>query len=228
MNLESKWVFGLGISLLLSSCTAFRGPVPNDPLFAPVYPSTLPVQKNSSGAIYNPTTAQFLLEDFKAKNVGDILMVKLVESTKAKKNANTSLKKDDEIITPEPNLGIGSITNSITRGLTQSITPQRQFDGESDSKQSNQLNGNITVTVMQVLPNGYLSVRGEKWITINQGREYIRLTGLVRPQDIDAQNLVLSNRLGNARIEYSGTGALAASNRQGWLSQFFSSSFWPL
>ncbi|PIP79414.1 MAG: flagellar basal body L-ring protein FlgH [Gammaproteobacteria bacterium CG22_combo_CG10-13_8_21_14_all_40_8] len=218
------------MAILLSSCTAIRGPIPNDPMFAPVYPTQAPVPQSTPGAIYNPATAKFLFEDFKAKRVGDMLMVKLVESTNAKKNADTSLKKDDSVSIPDPTLfGIaGGAAGLLNNRLNQSYEPQRQFDGQSDTKQSNQLTGDITVTVMQVLPNGYLSVRGEKWITLNQGREYIRLTGLVRPQDITADNQLLSNRLGNARIEYSGTGALAAVNQQGWLSRFFSSSWWPL
>ncbi len=221
----SAIIVSVVLSVMLSSCTTLRGPIPNDPMFAPVYPTQLPAAVPSPGAIYNPSTAQFLLEDNKAKRVGDILMVQLVESTNATKKADTSLTKDDEINIPEPSL-FGNLSN-ITRGLGQDITPEREFTGEADSNQSNQLSGNITVTVMQVLPNGYMSIRGEKWITLNQGREYIRLSGIVRPQDITSDNQVASNRLGNARIEYSGTGALAATNSQGWLSRFFSSGLWP-
>ena len=212
-KLLSSVIVSIVLSVMLSSCTTLRGPIPNDPMFAPIYPTQPPIVNSSPGAIYNPSTAQFLLEDIKAKRVGDILMVNLVESTNATKKADTSLTKDDEITIPEPSL-FGNLS-SITRGLGQNITPEREFTGEADSNQSNQLSGNITVTVMQVLPNGYLSIRGEKWIMLNQGREYIRLSGIVRPQDITSDNQVLSNRLGNARIEYSGTGALASTNRQG-------------
>ena len=82
--------------------------------------------------------------------------------------------------------------------------------------------------VTNVLPNGYLVVRGDKWVTINTGQEFVRVTGIVRPEDIDPDNSVDSTRVGNARISYSGTGQLAEANRQGWLSRFFSSSWWPL
>jgi flagellar L-ring protein precursor FlgH len=102
------------------------------------------------------------------------------------------------------------------------------FDGEGDSAQSNKLDGTITVSVAQVLPNGYLVVQGEKWIGINQGDEFMRLRGIVRPVDIRADNTVLSTQVGNAQIAYGGTGVLADTNRQGWLTRFFSTIVWPL
>ena len=78
-----------------------------------------------------------------------------------------------------------------------------------------------------MLPNGLLVVRGEKWMRLNQGDEYIRLTGLARPEDVLADNTVSSTKLADARISYSGTGALANSNRQGWASRFFNGPLWP-
>ena len=92
---------------------------------------------------------------------------------------------------------------------------------------SNSLNGNITVTVHQVLPNGVLIVRGEKWLTLNQGDEYIQVSGMVRPQDIGPDNTVESTKLADARISYSGTGAVHDTNVMGWLSRFFVSALMP-
>ena len=112
--------------------------------------------------------------------------------------------------------------------LENDIESQSAFDGEGDSAQSNTLDGDITVSVVGVLPNGNLVVQGEKWITINQGDEYIRLQGIVRPVDISTDNTVLSTKVGNAQIAYGGTGVLADTNRQGWLTRFFSTVIWPL
>ena len=80
---------------------------------------------------------------------------------------------------------------------------------------------------MQVLNNGSLVIRGEKWISINNGDEFIRVTGLVRSQDIKPDNTVDSTRMANARIQYSGTGTFADAQKVGWLSQFFMSDWWP-
>jgi flagellar L-ring protein precursor FlgH len=212
----------------LLGCVVQQVPQPNDPFFAPSYPVPPEPLQASKGAIYNVASVNFLLEDQKARRVGDILLVQLSESTKASKNADTNLKKDETISIANPTI-LGTSPSALNGNLSfeTNIAPARQFQGASDSKQSNNLDGDITVTVVQVYPNGYMLVRGEKWITLNQGREYIRLTGIVRPDDITAQNTVTSNRIGNAQIEYSGTGALAASNSQGWLGRFFSGSIWP-
>jgi flagellar L-ring protein precursor FlgH len=101
------------------------------------------------------------------------------------------------------------------------------FAGEGTSDMSNSLSGSITVSVHEVLPNGVLLVRGEKWLTLNQGDEYIRLSGLVRPQDIGADNTLSSNKLADARIAYSGTGSVTDTNVMGWVSKFFISALMP-
>ncbi|HKK03898.1 MAG TPA: flagellar basal body L-ring protein FlgH, partial [Gammaproteobacteria bacterium] len=101
------------------------------------------------------------------------------------------------------------------------------FDGEGDAAQSNQLEGSITVTVSEVLPNGNLVIQGEKWVKINQGQEYIRLRGIVRPVDIGPDNTVLSTQVADAQLAYGGTGVVAQSNSPGWLTRFFNSPLWP-
>ena len=103
----------------------------------------------------------------------------------------------------------------------------QSFDGEGDSSQRNQLDGSVSVVVVDVMPNGYLIVEGEKWIGINQGEEFIKVSGIVRPQDVRYDNSVLSTQLANANIAYRGKGALADSNTQGWLARFFNSPIWP-
>jgi len=84
------------------------------------------------------------------------------------------------------------------------------------------------VTVTEVMPNGLLRVRGEKWLQLNRGQEYIRLSGIVRQEDLAPDNTVPSTKLADARIGYSGTGELAQSNNMGWLGKFFNSGVWPL
>ncbi len=224
----NKKFITLTLLIALQGCVVQQVAQPGDPFFAPSYPVIEQPASASPGAIYNVASADFLFEDQKAKRIGDILLVNLTEATKASKNADTNAKKDDSISIANPTL-LGSLPSALNGNLTfeTSIAPKRQFQGQADSKQSNNLSGDITVTVVQVYPNGYLLIRGEKWITLNQGREYIRLTGIVRPADITANNTITSDRIGNARIEYSGTGALADSNTQGWLSRFFSGSVWP-
>ena len=105
---------------------------------------------------------------------------------------------------------------------------ERDFQGAAEADQSNSLAGSITVTVTEVLPNGVLRIRGEKWLSLTNGDEYIRLTGLVRPQDIQPDNTVASNRIADARFAYGGTGDFDQANQMGWLARFFNSEWWPL
>ena len=103
----------------------------------------------------------------------------------------------------------------------------RAFDGKGDSRQSNQLTGSITVTVVERLPNGNLVVSGEKNLELGQGSERVRLSGLVRPEDINRYNQVSSQSIADARISYAGKGVLNDSNSAGWLTRFFTSPWFP-
>ena len=82
--------------------------------------------------------------------------------------------------------------------------------------------------MVDVLPSGNLVVRGEKIIGLNQGSEFIRISGLVRPQDVSTDNIIVSTKLANSRIFYGGGGTIAESNTKGWLSRFFDSPVFPL
>ena len=138
------------------------------------------------------------------------------------KKADTKYGKNSSVGFATPSLGGKTIDE-----LAASVDAQRGFDGSASSSQGNKLEGAITVTVHEVLPNGVLRISGEKWIRLNQGDEFIRLTGIVRVDDVSRNNQVSSARIGDARITYSGRGTLADSNAAGWLSQFFNSPWMP-
>ena len=218
-------VFGLFV-LMASGCSTIRGPQADDPYFAPATaPEPEPDFANAGGIAY----ARFgnsLFSDAQARHVGDILTVNLIESTSASKTADTEITKESGL-TMNEGLLLGKVPGDGDYNLESQIDQSREFNGESDSQQTNFLNGKISVTVTKVYPNGLLAIRGEKWMRLNRGDEYIRISGLVRWQDISPQNTIASTRIANARISYSGTGELAASNRMGWASRFFSSVLWP-
>jgi len=112
--------------------------------------------------------------------------------------------------------------------LTAKLGSSNSFDGSGDSALSNTLTGQVTVTVAQRLGNGNLLVRGQKWIGINQGREFVRIQGIVRPIDILPDNTIPSAKVADARIAYGGQGALADASTPGLLSRFFNSVLNPL
>jgi len=196
----------------------------------PMYTATLPVepaaQPQATGSIYADQQSMELFADPRAHRIGDILTITLVESTQASKKAATSTnKKNGNTISSPTLLGQGLKIGGKSADI--SLSSNNAFAGDGTSSQSNQLTGEITVTVAQRLSNGALVVRGEKWLTINQGEELVRISGIVRPQDIGNDNVVASSRVADARIEYVGKGTLADANTRGWLSRFFDSKWMP-
>lgn len=223
--------------LVLTACNTH---MLRDPEYAASYPAaddSPQLAQAASGAIYQRGHEMALFEDIKARRVGDILTVRLAESNTAKKKADTNVTRDQSstidnptILGASPQFALpGVLPLSATQGntLETSLGSNHQFEGTADSSLSNSLNGDITVTVADVLPNGNLLVRGEKRLNINQGNEYIKLSGIVRPIDIAADNSVSSTKVADASIVYNGDGATAESNRMGWLSRFFASALFP-
>ena len=112
-------------------------------------------------------------------------------------------------------------------GLLNEMKSENDFSGTANSDQSNSLQGSISVTVVDVFPNGTLVVRGEKWLSLNQGDEFVRISGLIRPEDLNADNTIESTKVANARISYGGRGALANANSVGWFTRVFINPLFP-
>jgi flagellar L-ring protein FlgH len=219
-----KLSFIIFVLPLLEACTPIP---PRDPAFAPVAPADLRPPAQSSGAIYQPGYDMRLFEDNKAMRVGDILTIKLEELTQAKKADNLSAKKDIDVLVSAPTIA-GFAMSSITGNDPKTeLAAKRDFGGDGKANQSNSLIGDISVTVTELLPNGNLKVRGEKRVTLNQGDEYIRLSGIVRPVDIDADNTISSDKVADATIMYTGDGAMADASKMGWLSRVIFSPWFP-
>lgn len=226
MRLLQPVVFSLLLTMVVGCNTTGSKPIADDPYYAPIVPAAKGQKIVATGSLFNVANPNSLYADVKARNVGDIIEVILSEKTQAKKKAASGSKKDNKFnLSPVTALGknVSINGNPLELGLAQSS----EFSGEADADQSNSLTGSISVSVIQVLANGNLIVRGEKWITINNGDEFIRLTGLVRPQDVSADNQIQSIRVANARIQYSGTGSFSDSQKMGWLARFFNSTWWP-
>ncbi|KZX55674.1 flagellar basal body L-ring protein [Vibrio sp. HI00D65] len=219
--LLKSWVVAM---VLLAGCAGrdeFTPPEPNTAEYAPpVLDYTLPDAQ--SGSLYRHQYTMTLFQDRRAYRIGDILTVHLSEETSSSKKAGTQFGKSSNINFAVPTFGSQTIDD-----LGVSVDGSRNFDGNASSSQGNKLKGAITVTVHEVLPNGVLRISGEKWLRLNQGDEFIRLTGIVRVDDISRSNQVSSQRIADARITYAGRGALADSNAAGWLTQFFNSPWIP-
>lgn len=214
-----------------SGCVVYNAPL-KDPTYTPPQPPApvqVPAQTQAmSGSIYNSTNGRFLFEDYRARRIGDIMTVLLEESTAASKSVSTSTAKGSGISMSVPTIMGRTPTIGGKPMLDNSASGDVNFSGTGDTSQSNSLSGSLTVHVVQVLPNGNLQVRGEKLLSLNQGSEVIRISGIVRPRDVTANNTVYSHQIAAAEITYKGKGLLADSNDAGWLTRMFHSSKWPL
>ncbi len=212
----------------LASCASYeKEAFPDDPAFAPLPPEPLAKPVLNTGSLFAQATSNGLYSDNKARREGDIITVVLRENTQASKKAKTEYGKDSSN-SVDPMIGLAGRNVSVGGNTLQlGMKSTSDFKGDAKADQSNSLVGNISVNVLRVMANGNLVIRGEKWLTLNTGKEYIRLTGVIRAEDVDSQNMVESNKIANARIEYSGTGATHGGQGPGWLSRFFSSPVWP-
>jgi len=218
-----------GSLAILAGCAGIEADSPPEYVkIEPIeYPEVAISTAPSTGSLFAPNRGMFLFEDVRAHQIGDIVSVILSESTSATKSADTELSKDNSISVVDPTILGAPVTINGRYNLGSELSSSSSFGGEASSNQSNQLSGSIAVQVSRVLPNGNLEIQGEKWIKINQGDEYIRLRGIVRPQDLSPTNTVPSTLVADARISYGGTGALNQSNTPGWLTRFFMSPLMP-
>jgi len=218
-----KRVAGLILAVALAGCQAKEEMIkPDDPFYAPVQPSHIAPPPATNGSLYQQNYSMALYGDRKAYRVGDVITILLTETTSSKKSTNASLSKSNEVTIANP-----TIFGQQPVDLATSIENDTSFSGKGATGQSNSLEGSITVTVHQIYPNGLMLVKGEKWLNLTNGSEVIRVSGLLRPEDVSPENTAMSTKMADARLTYSGTGDLADTTRQGWLTRFFNSSWWP-
>lgn len=201
------------------------------PAYSPIEPIEYPDAEEgiTPGSLYSEQRGLSLFADTRARSIGDIVSVMLIESTSAGKSADTAVSKGSDVGVEAPVL-YGQPFNfggNDAYDLSQSLSSEYGFNGEGSTNQSNSLTGAIAVQVSKVLPNGNLVVQGEKWIKLNQGDEFIQLRGIIRPEDISPTNAVPSTLVADARISYGGTGIIDDANTAGWATRFFTSPLNP-
>ena len=219
----SSSVLALGLCLGLSACSTYVEDTASA-AFEPVFPTVELASDNTdkSGAIYQQGQSGLFSADRRARKVGDILTVDFNEVFAATKAQSAASSKSDsfELGLPVglPNLLTGGLANGVGDNSLTSSTEQ-SFSGSGNAAQSNSLTGRLSVTVVRIFENGNMGILGQKELTLNNGKEYIRVSGIVRPEDISAGNTVPSNRLADAQISYTGAGTVADSSKPGWLSR---------
>jgi flagellar L-ring protein precursor FlgH len=212
-NLTLKGIV-LASCLLFNACAFTPATVVKQPMTAK--PTAVTPVKSNNGAIFNVAAYHPLFEDRRPRYVGDTVTINIIESTNTTKNSENNGSKD------------GKAANSITSLFGHNV-PAASFAGSSsnsvkekeDAKSSNVFNGSITVTVIDVLPNGNLSVSGEKQISFDRGTEFVRFSGVVSPDSITVGNFVPSNKVADARIEYRTNTKVDAASIAALVARFF-------
>ncbi len=207
------------IALALAAAAALSGNVDRDAsTHAPSVPAP-PPPAPANGAIFQPSRGYApLASGQRAAAVGDVLTIALVERTQGSVTNSSGTDRNGSVGLTPPTSG----PLAIFSAADASLGGNSQFAGRGQSTQANALSGEITVTIAEILANGTMLVRGEKLVRINRGNEMVRVSGIVRAADIGADNRVLSTRIADARIDYTGRGEIARASRQGWLQRFFS------
>ena len=178
----------------------------------------------SEGSLWVSARGGNLFADVKARNVGDIVTINVVESATASNNAATKTTRASNLEASWSGV-LSKITGDWV-GSDQKVDFANNFDGKGDTTRSSQLSTYITAQVFQVLPNGYLAIQGNRQVRVNNENQVINVQGVIRTEDISASNIILSTYISDARIELSGQGAVSDKQRPGWLARILD-WVWP-
>lgn len=205
------------LAVVFSSCAGKEIP---DPVVTEPEPIKI---VTTEGSLWpGETPANRLFSDSKATLAGDIVTVYLVERTTATNQASTKLKR-------EKNSGFSFSTQTLpdaATGTKMGLSGDNIFSGSGSTKRSDTLVSTISATVIEVLPNGTMRIDGRRMLKMNNEDQYIRVTGLVRKEDINYDNTILSTKIANAEISYDGVGDIDRHQRSGWLGRALD-KIWP-
>jgi len=211
-------VKGFAVAAILAGCVTTTPPTAvHQPMTA--RPAARNEALPGNGAIYQAAYVRPLFEDRRARQVGDTLVINIVEKTAAAKKSNTGSERSQDMSVSVPTLM--KVPGKSFQGMNAEASSDNKFSGKGESAANNTFTGTITCTVIEVMPNGNLLVSGEKLVAINQGEEFIRFSGVVNPASITGGNVVTSTQVADARIEYKANGFIDSSQTMGWLSRFF-------
>jgi len=215
-------LIALFVAIIVGGCASSQTVSVHQPLTVrPAEPKS-PVYVG--GAIFSVANYQPLFEDRRARNVGDTLIITINEKINASKDSSTKTDRTGSVTASVPT--ISGLPGKSLQGLSVDGKSSNSFEGKGEVASNNSFTGTITVTVLEVLPNGNMLVSGEKQIGINRGTEFIRFSGVVNPANIVSGNTVASTQVADARIEYRADGPIDEAQVVGWMARFFL-SFMP-
>ena len=191
---------------------------------------TEPEQRyENPGSLFSDSGQQYLFSDNRARNVGDLLVIKVVETSRGEHNVDTTAERTNShqlqvgaafgrsSMNPLGGIGVDPLLSANTKSTNEAT---------GETSRESKLTTTVGARVVQVLPNGLMQVEGAREIRVNNETEYMIVTGLVRQRDVGVDNSVLSTEMSDMNIEYWGSGALADKQKAGWLTRLLD-AIWP-
>jgi flagellar L-ring protein precursor FlgH len=201
----------------LSACSSVPSSnMSHSPQFEPVYPIAAAPAKPATGAIYVGRQSDSWFGKSKSFQVGDVITVLLNESSQASRTQNGTITRESKNdMVPAGLSAWGAGVGGWMKGIKMDGSSMSN-KGTGAADQQATLTGSVAVSVVEVMPNGNLVLRGEKQLALTEGSEIIQVAGIIRPDDVAPNNTVQSRRLANAQIAYRGSGDLANATKAGW------------
>ncbi len=229
--MRTNFLIMIAVVILLGACAGRQEPTPMPILTEPVYEE--PEPQANPGSLFTPSSAEFLFDDNRAKNVGDIVQVVVSEVSTANHKSETKTDRDSNI-----NFGISSIApdnnliytilekTGMNEGANIASTNTNDFEGTGETKQESVFTATVATRVVRMLPGRVMQVEGARRIRVNNETQILIVRGLLRQRDISANNSVHSSSLAEAQIEVYGEGVLADKQRPGWMTRILDYA-WP-
>lgn len=217
--------FGMALGLfVVSGCSAAReAPVVTQPVMQPtVYQEPAPHYDNP-GSLYNPAQYRSIYEDGRARRVGDIVTINVIEQQSGSQEVTTDATRDSDTSTTISALGSRNSLFGIPIGATTPLfagNSTSDFQGDAESTRNSTITATLAARVINVLPDGNLQIEAVREITLNNETQFMVVTGIIRARDISASNTIASTQIANAKIEYYGQGVLSQKQKPGWLTRF--------
>jgi flagellar L-ring protein precursor FlgH len=219
-KIRIAWVIGV-LAVCAVGCVTTSPPAKVEPIQRQEIAT---LRGTEEGSLWAPQYPLNYYADVKARNVGDIVTINIVESAKASKNATTNTSRSSGLEASWSGL-FEQMAGNWAAGSAK-VDFGSQHDGKGETTRSSFLNAYITTHVVDVMPNGNLFVRGTRQVQVNNETQFIRVEGLIRPEDISSNNIVLSTFVAEAKIELFGQGVVSDKQQVGWLTRILD-YVWP-
>lgn len=227
----------LAAVIFLGGCNgANRQATPMPPMVAPQAYTEPEEQYENPGSLFSEANSHYIFDDNRARKIGDIVLIKIVETSKSKSKVDTTAERET---TSEFSVGAafgkskigplgfgGPLSGGIGADPVLSTSRVSDHSATGETKRENYVTATMGARIMQVLPNGVMQVQGARAIKVNDETQYMVVTGLIRQRDIDADNSILSTQMADSHIDYYGKGVLADKQKSGWLTRLLD-IVWP-